>query len=117
VTNLAPIPLDRLRSSQDIQAVFRGPDKRAGRFLVVHARHRSDDAASRVAVIASRRVGTAVARNRAKRLLREAARQQAWRSGLDVVLIARGPAASASLAEVMSDLAAAAGHLDLLDAA
>lgn len=117
MTNLAPIPLDRLRSSQDIQAVFRGPDKRAGRLLVVHARLRPDAATTRVAVIASRRVGTAVARNRAKRLLREAVRQQAWRPGLDVVLVARGPAASASLAEVMSDLSAAAAHLDLLDAA
>ncbi len=47
----------------------------------------------RIGVVAGRRVGTAVARNRAKRLLREAARHLYPHlvPGWDLVLIARPP--------------------------
>ncbi|MBC7225705.1 MAG: ribonuclease P protein component [Thermoflexales bacterium] len=48
---------------------------------------------TRIGVVAGRRVGTAVARNRARRLLREAARHLYPRlmPGWDLVLIARPP--------------------------
>jgi ribonuclease P protein component len=58
---------------------------------------------SRVGVTASRRVGSAVERNRAKRLLREAARHlypHFQSKSLDVMLIARPELASASEEEV-----------------
>jgi ribonuclease P protein component len=42
----------------------------------------------RLAVIAGRKVGTAVARNRAKRRLREAAARSPMREGRDYILIA-----------------------------
>lgn len=89
--------------------------KRAGRFLVLHARDRDDRDDVRLAVVASRRVGPAVARNRSKRLLREAARHTPWRTGLDLVVVARGSAASAQLAEVQNDLLAVAERLELLE--
>lgn len=67
----------------------------------------------RVAVVASRRVGTAVTRNRAKRLLREAAGRLAWRDGFDVVLVARAAIIGASMWEVLADLAEAARRLEV----
>jgi ribonuclease P protein component len=55
-----------------------------------------------VGVVAGRAVGGAVDRNRAKRLLREAARacQAQMEPGWDVVLIARAPLAGARLEAV-----------------
>lgn len=48
-------------------------------------------APTRLGVVASKRVGNAVARNRAKRLVREVFRKQRWRlpAGLDLVVIVR----------------------------
>ena len=59
---------------------------------------------SRLGIVASRRVGTAVARNRAKRLLREAARAAGVRPGMDVVLLASATTAKQSLHSVLADL-------------
>lgn len=56
--------------------------------------------------VASRRVGNAPERNRAKRLLREAAARVTWPENADVVLVARPGIAGADLWDVLDDLAA-----------
>lgn len=64
----------------------------------------------RVGFTASRRVGNAVARNRAKRRLRSAAATvlaDRGRAGTDYVLIARGDTGARSYAELLADLEAA----------
>ncbi len=60
----------------------------------------------RVGLTVGKKVGTAVQRNRAKRLLREAARAVLPRiaSGQDIVLIGRPETAASGLAEVSSVL-------------
>lgn len=67
----------------------------------------------RIAVVASRKVGDAVSRNRAKRLLREAARRVAWCPGTDVVLVARAACASSDLARVHAEVTELAAQLDV----
>lgn len=96
---------DRLRDGRVIAAVLRGRRQRSGRLLAVHLRQRDDQGPTRLACVASRRVGGAVARNRAKRLLREAARAVSLPPGLDVVLVARTACAQADLASVHAELA------------
>jgi ribonuclease P protein component len=109
---VATATLERLRDGREIAAVLHARPQRAGRLVVLHLRPRQGDEAVRVAVVASRKVGSAVARNRAKRLLREAARAIAWRPGTDVVLVARAACAASDLDAVVAELTALAMRLD-----
>jgi ribonuclease P protein component len=80
----------RLRRTSDVRRVYDEGQSWTHPLLVVVARPNGLDFC-RVGVTASRRVGNAVARNRAKRLLREAARRlyPQFGAGWDVMLIAR----------------------------
>ena len=55
---------------------------------------------SRYGLVASKRVGNAVVRNRVKRLLREILRQASLKPGWDIVFIARPAAATASFSDL-----------------
>jgi len=68
-----------------------------------------------VGFTASRKVGNAVARNRAKRRMRAAARSilaDRGKPGTDYVLIARSFAAERPFAELLTDLAAALRRIE-----
>lgn len=62
-------------------------------------------------MIASRRVGNAVARNRAKRLTREATARVAWHDGQDLVAICRAACARSSMWQVHEDLVVSGDRL------
>jgi ribonuclease P protein component len=55
---------------------------------------------SRYGLVASKRVGNAVVRNRQKRLLREILRQTPLKPGWDIVFITRPAAANASFTDL-----------------
>ena len=91
----------RLKRSRDFARV-RADGKSWAHRLVVLAAVPNGGGVSRFGFIASKRVGNAVKRNRAKRLLREAVRQNFSfiPAGWDCVLIARAPLPEATFAQV-----------------
>lgn len=106
----------RLTRSADVTAVLRRGRSRSGGLLAAHVLPQPDARPdARLTVVASRKVGGAVRRNRAKRLLREAARTLAWREGLDVVLVARAACAASDLTAVGAELERLAHQLDAVD--
>jgi ribonuclease P protein component len=101
----APTAPERLRRPGDVVATLRRGRHRAGALLALHARRRDPATGpARMTVVASRKVGNAVRRNRAKRLLRAAAEGRPWAEGLDLVLVARPACADAGMADVRAEL-------------
>ena len=90
----------RLTRSEDFKRVRRS-GKSYAHPLVVLIVQTHDQPRVKIGVAAGRTVGTAVTRNRAKRLLREAIRPLIPNivSGLDLILIARPGLVSATLEE------------------
>lgn len=77
--------------------------------MVCFARPTDEQRAPRIGIAASKRVGSAVRRNRAKRRLREAVRAtlDCIPAGTDVVLVASPRVVSASFEAVKADVAGA----------
>jgi len=100
----------RLRSEEklsgsEIQRIFREGRSWPGSLLVLFVMER-DDVPVKVAFVASRRVGGAIRRNRAKRLMREVFRHNKLRlgtGGRQVVFVARRACAEAGVREVEED--------------
>lgn len=95
--------METLRSPREIDRLFREGKRSAGPLLVVLTAETPTGRGptGRVLFVAGKKIGGAVSRNRAKRVLREAARRAGapWR-GHDVALIARKGAVSAGQAEL-----------------
>ncbi|HVZ99122.1 MAG TPA: ribonuclease P protein component [Caulobacterales bacterium] len=75
--------------------------------LIVEARRRAPEGLVGLGLTASRKVGNAVARNRARRRMREAARQlfpSLASPGVDYVLVARAATPDAPWASLLDDL-------------
>ena len=99
----------RLTSATDFERVRRDGRSHAHPLAVLIACRRSPESndaplPTRCGFAAGKSVGTAVTRNRAKRLLREAIRKRArdLRPGWDLIFIARAPLAKVKLGEAQT---------------
>jgi len=102
----------RLRRRREFLALQRSGAHRRSANMIVVAQKRTDlppPSPTRLGIVASRKVGCAVARNRAKRLVREAFRQTRHElpGSLDVLVVTTRTAATASLEAIRAELASA----------
>jgi len=96
----------RLTRSEDFKRVRRTGKSYAHPLIVLVVQACDACEHVRVGVTAGKTTGTAVHRNRAKRILREALRPylNSFASGLDLILIARPPLVTATLEETRAAL-------------
>ncbi len=95
----------RLKSEADVQRVWQQGGTWTHPLVILRARANGLEQ-SRVAFVVSKKIGKAVTRNRAKRLMREAVRHQFPQilPGYDIVLIGRNAIVQASLPYVSAAL-------------
>lgn len=109
-------PRQRLRHTSQFREAYDQNRRWHGRHMVLFL-HASPEASMRLGVVASKKVGNAVQRARAKRRLREAFRRHRDRftaSSDDVVLVARRSILNADWADIITELLHLASQAGLI---
>jgi ribonuclease P protein component len=98
--------LARLSSPTAFRSVFSTGRSYARGSIVIYVAKRSEGGPARAGYVVSRKVGGAVARNRAKRLIREAFRlcRDELPPAIDLVIIANASTPGRKLAELQREL-------------
>jgi ribonuclease P protein component len=104
-------PVRRIRRRGEFQRVFDGGRRVHGRHLTIIAAPAAGTA-SRLGIVASKKLGGAVVRNRAKRLIRETFRTNAGPDpASDLVVIPKPSAVTVEVQEFIRDYRAAVKRL------
>ncbi len=88
-------PAEHLRRRADFVAIYESGAKVSGRLMTMFVR-KSETGKARLGIAATRKIGGAVIRNRAKRLTRELFRNHKPTAALDIVVVPRRPFLDAS---------------------
>ena len=81
-------PAEHVRKRADFELIYKTGFKRSGRLMTMFTRER-ESGPSRLGIAATRKMGAAVERNRAKRLVRELFRHNKPGRAVDVVVVPR----------------------------
>jgi ribonuclease P protein component len=106
----------RLAQSRDFARIRQQGKRLALGCLIANWQPLPDGAQPKLGVVTSKRIGGAVARSRARRLLRESFRrhQNEFSAPVEIVLVARNSIAGKNFAEVEKDFVAALNRAGLL---
>ena len=99
-----------IRQRRDFQTVYDAGRKLHGRTMTIFALSRPG-AASRLGIAATRKLGSAVERNRAKRLVRELFRLNPAPPSLDIVVVPRRALFDATFSSLEAEYVATLGRL------
>ena len=107
----------RIRASRLFDEIFALRQRKQGRYLALWLK-RGPGTCRRLGVVAGRRIGGAVQRNRAKRRLREMFRSKRCllQKNIDLVLVAKTGITKATWQEINEEFSRLACQLSLLDA-
>ena len=106
-------PARRIRRRAEFQRVFDAGRRAHGRYLTIIAAP-APGPDSRIGIVASKKLGGAVVRNRAKRLIREMFRTQSGpERASDLVVIPKAAALQVEAVEVVNDYKTALRRLSL----
>ena len=94
--------VERVRRRPEYEAIYEEGRRLSGRLMTVFVQDNSQGRA-RLGIAATRKLGSAVIRNRAKRLVREVFRRNKPPGGLDIVVIPRREMIEADYAHVEAD--------------
>ena len=105
-----------LKKNYDFRRAYRKGRSAAEPCLVVYARRNNTGRENRVGYTVSNKLGCAVVRNRVRRRLREIYRlnEQRFRSGYDIVVVARGRSVPADYQRLEREFMRACAGLGLL---
>jgi ribonuclease P protein component len=95
-------PCERIRRRPDFQRIYGRGDRVHGRFSTVFILPNALPV-SRLGIAATKRLGGAIARNRAKRLIREVFRLNKIAPGFDIVIVPKQALLDASLTILEND--------------
>lgn len=81
---------ESLKKNRDFQSVYKSGTSKANKYLVMYVKENNTER-NRIGISVSKKVGNSVVRHHLARLIREGYRlqEELFRSGLDVVIIAR----------------------------
>jgi len=106
----------RLRQNRDFARLRQQGERLAQGCLIANWSQLPDGASPKLGVVTSRKIGSAVTRSRARRLLRESFRlhQHEFAQPVELVLVARPSIAGRGFAEVEKDFLAALNRAGLM---
>lgn len=96
------LPSEHVRKRSDFELIYKAGLKHNGRLMTMFTRAR-DAGCARLGIAATRKLGPAVTRNRAKRLVRELFRHHKPAGSLDVVVVPRREMLDATYARLEAE--------------